>query len=150
MDTKLFIVVVCLLPFLQSTLAGYTDCGSADGSIIDVSVTNCAPTARRCILKRNTNATMTINFKSNVKSDSLTAEVHGIIMGVPVAFDLPNTDGCKDSGIVCPLSADSSYEYTTTMPIKSSYPRITVEIKWQLIDDEGKNVICALIPAKIS
>lgn len=32
------------------------------------------------------------------------AIVHGIIMGVEVPFPLPQSDGCNESGMVCPLS----------------------------------------------
>ncbi|KAJ8927970.1 hypothetical protein NQ314_019495, partial [Rhamnusium bicolor] len=63
-----------------------------------------------------------------VDTDSLTAVVHGVILGVPMPFELPNPDGCKDSGVSCP---------------------VTVDIKWELRDHDEKDVICALIPSKI-
>lgn len=51
--------------------------------------------------------------------------VHGIILGVPVAFQLPNPDGCKDSGLTCPLTTGSSYKYGSTLPILKKYPKVS-------------------------
>ncbi|XP_050299566.1 NPC intracellular cholesterol transporter 2 homolog a-like [Anthonomus grandis grandis] len=140
-----------MLVFLTTCIHifAWTDCGSVDGSIAKVQVSNCSQNARRCILKRGSNATMTIDFKPKVDSDSVKAVVHGIIMGVPVPFDLPNSDGCLNSGIKCPIKADGEYKYFTNMPILNEYPRVTVDIKWELQDSIGKNLICALIPAKL-
>ncbi|KAJ8909621.1 hypothetical protein NQ315_008314 [Exocentrus adspersus] len=145
---------------------------SADGAIESVEVTGCSSTAKRCILKRNTNASLEINFSSssfnikkeyvceewpkkwdilgqdclliivfstqlntsgiklnlerlhNVDSSSLTAVVHGVVLGVPIPFDLPNPDGCKDSGVSCPVASGRSYKYSATLPILQSYPRL--------------------------
>ncbi|ENN72835.1 hypothetical protein HUJ04_009631 [Dendroctonus ponderosae] len=134
----------------SASLAIYQDCGSLDGAIEGLEVSKCAATARRCILRRNTNATMTIKFKTNTDSDSLKAVVHGMIMGMPVPFSLPNPNGCKDSGVDCPIHAGNSYQYVTSMPILSSYPRVTVDIKWEIQDAQGRDIICAMIPAKIA
>lgn len=39
--------------------------GSVEGVIESIDISKCANNARRCILRRNTNATMTINFKTS-------------------------------------------------------------------------------------
>ncbi|XP_060532037.1 ecdysteroid-regulated 16 kDa protein-like [Cylas formicarius] len=148
MSTATSIALFIAVCAASTGLALYTDCGSVDGKIISVHISNCG-TSARCILKRRHNVTMEINFKSNVESSSLQAVVHGIILGVPVLFDLPNPDGCKDSGVTCPVENGSTYKYVTTMPISSTYPRVTVDIKWELRDDQNKDLLCALIPAKI-
>ncbi|XP_018572438.1 protein NPC2 homolog [Anoplophora glabripennis] len=128
---------------------GYSDCGSEDGAIVSLEITGCSNTAKRCILKRNTNSTLVLSFTSNVESSSLTAVVHGVILGVPMPFDLPNPDCCKDSGITCPVASGQTYKYEGTFPILGSYPRVTVDIKWEIKDKDGKDIVCALIPAKI-
>lgn len=67
------------------------------------------------------------NFKIlEENTDELTAVVHGIIMGVPVAFPVPNPDGCVNSGISCPIRDGSSYVYQATLPILKKYPRVRV------------------------
>ncbi|XP_030766412.1 ecdysteroid-regulated 16 kDa protein-like [Sitophilus oryzae] len=150
MENRILVSVAILLVSSYFACAAYTDCGSQDGSIVDIQITNCPASSRRCTLKRNTNATMVINFTPSTPSTSLKAVVHGLIMGVPVPFDLPNPDGCKDSGLSCPLTPGTTYKYTTTMPISTSYPRITLDIKWELVDSDQKDVICAQIPARIA
>ncbi|KXJ72780.1 hypothetical protein RP20_CCG017265 [Aedes albopictus] len=78
----------------------------------------------------------------------LKAVVHGIILGMEVPFNLPNPDGCKDSGLECPLAAGTEYKYSTTLPVLKQYPKVAVEVKWEL-KSGGKDVICVKIPAKI-
>jgi len=75
--------IVFVLGLLQSVwTAPYTNCdgtymevkilflvgnfvGSVEGVIESIDISKCANNARRCILRRNTNATMTINFKTS-------------------------------------------------------------------------------------
>ncbi|KAG5869448.1 hypothetical protein JTB14_026092 [Gonioctena quinquepunctata] len=109
----------------QSSVSAASKEGSAVGSIISVEVSGCG-TKPRCNLIKNTNATMKISFKTNVDSPSLTAVVAGVILSIETPFALPNPDGCVDSGVVCPLKADETYDYTATMPIDKNYPRVTV------------------------
>lgn len=60
----------------------------------------------------------------------LTAVVHGIIGGVPIPFNPPNTNGCKDSGIKCPVAAGTTYDYTNTIPVLSAYPKVCAFITY--------------------
>ncbi|KAL1505416.1 hypothetical protein ABEB36_004988 [Hypothenemus hampei] len=149
MLSKSVLFAASLALVISTSYAIFSDCGSLDGSIVSVEISKCATDAKRCILRRNTNATMKITFKSNKESDNLKAVVHGVIMRAAIPFPLPNPDGCKDSGIQCPIQPGSSYSYVTSMPVLSAYPRVTVDIKWELQDSEGKDIICAIIPAKI-
>ena len=50
--------------------------------------------------------------------------VHGIVARVPVPFPLPNPDGCKDSGLTCPLKTGTDLTFTQMIPVKSSYPQV--------------------------
>ncbi|KAF5299602.1 hypothetical protein FQA39_LY11517 [Lamprigera yunnana] len=89
------------------------------------------------------------------------AVVHGVVMGVPVAFALPNSDACVKSNLVCPLKAGDTYTYIAELPILKSYPRLTVDVKWELRKitgetntnknetDTSDDIICVLIPSKI-
>ena len=54
--------------------------------------------------------------------------VHGIVLGVPVPFPIPEPDGCK-SGISCPIQKDKSYNYVNKLPVKSEYPSVSDIIK---------------------
>ena len=50
--------------------------------------------------------------------------VHGIVMGIPVPFPIPESDGCK-SGIRCPIEKDKTYNYVNKLPVKSEYPSVS-------------------------
>lgn len=58
----------------------------------------------------------------------MTAVVHGIILGVPVAFQLPNPDGCKDSGLECPLATGNTYHYQASLPVLRKYPKVHAQL----------------------
>ncbi|KAJ3659210.1 hypothetical protein Zmor_010911 [Zophobas morio] len=140
---------VCVIFLLLAACAyGYEDCGSTAGSIVSVNVSNC-DNIKKCVLKRNTNASIEISFTTNEDSDVLKAVVHGVVLGVPFPFDLPNPDGCTDCGITCPITAGQTYSYHTTLPVLKSYPRVTVDVKWELQDKDGKDVVCVTIPSQI-
>lgn len=109
--------------------------------------------------------------------EMVSSVVHGIIEGLPIPFPLPNPDGCKDNGLECPLKKDKTYSFLTTLPVLKSYPKVnifnnilisvigylfgffffllvfflqmTLEVKWQLQNEKGDNIVCVLIPAKI-
>lgn len=62
-------------------------------------------------------------------ASSVTADVHGVIAGVPVPFPLSQPDGCKNSGLTCPLKAGTTYSYNNTIPVKRSYPSVSIFIE---------------------
>lgn len=75
--------------------------------------------------------------------------VHGIILGVEMPFPLQNPDGCVDSGLTCPLTKDSTYSYVASLSVLKSYPKVKVDVKWQLQNEDHEDIVCAIIPAKI-
>ncbi|XP_050098662.1 NPC intracellular cholesterol transporter 2 homolog a [Anopheles aquasalis] len=141
-------IVVCSLSTTQAAEFGNCANETALGQYSKVEVSNCADDDASCVLKRNSNATISITFQSSEDLADLKAVVHGIILGMEVPFNLPNNDGCKDSGLECPLKKDTSYRYSTTLPVLKQYPKVSVEVKWELVS-AGSQVVCVLIPAKI-
>ncbi|XP_019870709.1 NPC intracellular cholesterol transporter 2 homolog a-like [Aethina tumida] len=125
------------------------DCGSVNGEIVSVTVGGCHPPAR-CILKRGTNATIEISFKTKEDIDELKAVVHGIVLNVPLPFAIPNSNACVDSGIECPMKSGQTYKYVASLPVENEYPKVTVDVKWELRSKDDKDVVCALIPAKVA
>lgn len=63
-------------------------------------------------------------FSLDTQSQSSKAVVHGIVLGVPVPFPIPEPDGCK-SGINCPMEKDKTYSYVNKLPVKSEYPSVS-------------------------
>ncbi|XP_028165977.1 ecdysteroid-regulated 16 kDa protein [Ostrinia furnacalis] len=134
-----FYVNVFIFNFLGSKLA----------TVESVGVSGCAEDAKECILKRNSNATITIDFTPSLDVKTIETEVHGVIMNLPVPFPLPQPDACKDNGLTCPLKAGEKANYRTTLPVLKSYPKVKVDVKWELKNESGEDLVCVLIPAKI-
>lgn len=126
------------------------DCGSEVGKFTTVNL-SCDMTKSVCELPTDTNATIAFDFTLDQDVSQVHAIVHGIIMDLPVPFPLNNADACAttDSGLKCPLSKGGPYHYTNTLPVKKSYPKLSVKVKWQLKDENDKDIVCMLIPAKI-
>ncbi|KAJ0176290.1 hypothetical protein K1T71_008464 [Dendrolimus kikuchii] len=144
----LFIVsVAVLLASVQAKF--YTDCGSKLATVQSVGVSNCAETARDCILKRNTNVTISLEFTPKEDVSSLTTDVHGIIMNLPVPFPLPQPDACKGNGLTCPLKAGQKESYEATLQVLKSYPKVNVDVKWELKNENDDDLVCVLIRAKL-
>ncbi|XP_054087450.1 NPC intracellular cholesterol transporter 2 homolog a [Zeugodacus cucurbitae] len=127
----------------------FTDCGSKTGSFTKVLVSDCDTTKNECILKRNTTASITINFALNEVASKITTVVHGKVLGVEMPFHLQNPDACVDSGLKCPLEKGETYEYKATLPVLKAYPKVNVLVKWELQDQNNEDIICVQIPAKI-
>jgi len=60
-----------------------------------------------------------------VPDNSVKAEVHGIIQGLPVPWPLHDPDACHLSGLTCPLQPGNVYHYTATFLVLKTYPRVS-------------------------
>ncbi|CAH0726770.1 unnamed protein product, partial [Brenthis ino] len=146
----MFVYVVFAVCLASAQAKFYTDCGSKLATVQSVDVSGCSQDAKECVLRRNTNATISVEFTPSVNVKALETVVHGVIMNLPVPFPLPQPDACKDSGLVCPLKAGDKQSYKTTMPILKSYPKVRVDVKWELQNEDGEDLACILIPARIN
>ncbi|CAH1186723.1 unnamed protein product [Phyllotreta striolata] len=150
MPSKIILVcalfAACLSPFECST-AVIRDCGSVDGTAVKVDLAGCE-NQRYCPLVSGKNATLTATFQSKVESSSLKALVYGKLGPLKIKFNLPNSDACS-SGVACPLKPNENYVYNLSIYVKRSYPKINVEIQFELRDANGKDVVCSIIPAVI-
>lgn len=147
---KFVLFAIPLLLAFTVVFSTYSDCGSEVGTLTSLVVEGCDEAAPRCILKRNTNASIQITFTPKQDTSAVNAVVHGIILGVPAPFILDNPDGCVNCGMECPLRTGQTYTYTAVLPILKKYPRVTVDVKWELQDSNEKNLVCVLIPSKLA
>ncbi|XP_026311546.1 NPC intracellular cholesterol transporter 2 isoform X1 [Piliocolobus tephrosceles] len=139
-------LLLALSAAAQAEPVQFKDCGSVDGVIKEVNVSPC-PT-QPCQLSKGQSYSVNVTFTSNIQSKSSKAVVHGILMGVPVPFPIPEPDGCK-SGINCPIQKDKTYSYLNKLPVKSEYPSIKLVVEWQLQDDKNQSLFCWEIPVQI-
>ncbi|KAL3873555.1 hypothetical protein ACJMK2_036654 [Sinanodonta woodiana] len=124
----------------------FKDCGST-ATVDDVDISPC-PT-QPCCFKHGDNATVKIAFTSASTAKTMKAEVFGIVAGVPIPFPLPNPDGCKESGIVCPIQSGSTQTYQSTLSVLPQYPDIRLIVKWDLRDELNNLIFCIEFPLEI-
>uniref|UniRef100_UPI0037E89005 NPC intracellular cholesterol transporter 2-like n=1 Tax=Semicossyphus pulcher TaxID=241346 RepID=UPI0037E89005 len=140
------VVLVCLMGFTCAEPVKFKDCGSVSGKVVIVDISPCA--VQPCQLKKGQSYGVNVTFTSDVQSQTSTAVIHGVIAGVPVPYPIPNEDGCK-SGIKCPIQPQQTYNYVNELPVKPEYPAIKLVVKWELRDDNKKDLFCILFPVQI-
>nr|KAG5700889.1 hypothetical protein BaRGS_012296 [Batillaria attramentaria] len=123
--------------------------GSVKGKVISVSY-NGTCIDKKVMLKQKTYAGITIEFQSNEVTPTLKTVVHGVVAGLPVPFPVENPDACKGSNVTCPLQSGKTYTYSSVIYVSPSYPQITVVVKWELQDEDGKDEVCIALPAEIT
>ncbi|KAI5767773.1 unnamed protein product [Gulo gulo] len=146
---RFLVAAFLLLALGASALAEpvhFKDCGSGVGVIKELNVNPC-PT-QPCKLHKGQSYSVNVTFTSNILSQSSKAVVHGIVLGVPVPFPIPEADGCK-SGINCPIQKDKTYSYLNKLPVKNEYPSIKLVVQWELLGDKGQHLFCWEIPVQI-
>ncbi|XP_077290290.1 ecdysteroid-regulated 16 kDa protein-like [Arctopsyche grandis] len=143
----LLLLLVACISF--ATASVWSDCGSKLAKIDAVKISGCDDSAKECVLKRNTNVSIHVEFTTNTAVSKLNTVVHGVMMGMPVPFPLAHPNACEDTGLACPLKGNEKYSYTAIMPVLKSYPKVNVDVKWELQNPKTEDLICLLIPAKI-
>ncbi|XP_032998560.1 NPC intracellular cholesterol transporter 2 [Lacerta agilis] len=132
---------------VQAEPLKFVDCGSKDGSIVEVNVSPCPE--QPCVLHKGDAYSVNVTFSSKIASNGSQAKVYGEMLHMDIPFPLDQPDGCK-SGIICPIQKDHSYNYLNKLPVKSEYPSIKLVVKWELVDDDGQLMFCWKIPVQIS
>lgn len=140
------VLVLALCALAAAEPLVFHDCGCEKGKLLTVDVTPCPK--QPCPLVKGGTYTINVTFSSNEVTANCTAVVHGVVLGVPVPFPLPEANGCK-SGVSCPLRAGATYTYLTKMPIKPEYPKMKLVVQWELRDFDNKNLFCWKIPVDI-
>ncbi|XP_017845181.1 ecdysteroid-regulated 16 kDa protein [Drosophila busckii] len=120
----------------------------------EVTISNCPK--NKCILKRNTEASITMKIKPERDFNELNSDIQGIILDVPLPFPgyygtsaCPHIyDAAGEKQVGCPLKAGETYTYKNSFKILPLYPTVTLEIHWGLGDKQG-DAACFQIPAKI-
>lgn len=59
-------------------------------------------------------------------SVGLTAEIYGILSGIPVKFRMPNPNGCQSSNITCPIKSGDQYTYSGLFNVLPTYPNVSI------------------------
>ncbi|CAD6222591.1 GSCOCG00001043001-RA-CDS [Cotesia congregata] len=133
-----------------SANAVFQNCGSKIGSYISVNVSNCDPDASICTLTRGKDVSINIKFELDKDIERVNSVVHGVIGGAPLPFPIAHPNACEASGLKCPMTKDGGpYEYKTNLHVESYFPKLKVDVKWELKDEFYNNIICVLIPSQL-
>ncbi|XP_055496109.1 NPC intracellular cholesterol transporter 2-like [Leucoraja erinacea] len=140
-------VGLLLLALCSAQPVKFKDCGSTTGKIIIVDITPCP--SLPCILRKGQSYAVNVTFASKTSSQRIVAAVFGIMSGIPIPFNVPNSDGCK-SGIQCPIRNNQIYHYLNYLPVKMQYPSVKLVVEWELKDELDRDLFCWRIPVQIS
>merc|ERR1712212_453525 len=124
------------------------NCGSeATVDLNAIEISNCA--GARCILVRGQKAEITIPFTPSTDVTQLTTKVHGVIAGVPVPFPLPEgeNNACTYTG--CPIQPNNPATFKYSLYVDPSFPALSVDVKWELVDQSGVSQVCIVFPATL-
>ncbi|XP_071080479.1 NPC intracellular cholesterol transporter 2-like [Haliotis cracherodii] len=147
MNVLACVAVFATLMFMgQAEPINFKNC-DANGTVTSMDVTPCP--VQPCAFHKGDDAKVKICFTSPASSNNLTAEIDGIVAGIPVKFPMPNPDGCNQSGIGCPVSQGQTYCYTNNLAVLPSYPTIRLVVKWSLSGDNKIPLFCVLFPVEI-
>lgn len=104
-----------------------------------------------CILTRGTNASVKMELVPQQRITGLKLSIHGILSGKEVPFSVDDTEHCKRAikDGKCPLVRNKTYKYQNSITVLKQYPAITVTIRYQINDLNGKPLLCVQWPAKI-
>ncbi|XP_067681886.1 NPC intracellular cholesterol transporter 2-like [Haliotis asinina] len=144
----LLCIAVCatLLFVVQAESINFKNC-DANGTVTSMDVSPCP--VQPCVFHKGDDASVKVCFKAPASSNNLTAEIDGIVAGIPVKFPMPNPNGCYQSGIECPISKSQTYCYTSNLAVLPSYPSIRIVVRWSLFGDGKVPEFCVLFPVEI-
>ncbi|CAL4075058.1 unnamed protein product, partial [Meganyctiphanes norvegica] len=128
--------------------------GSAQIDLTAINITGCGPPdrpQRNCLFQKGTNAQMTLPFIPAGPSSVVRTKVHGILAGIPIPFPLPNEDGCSPAGggLTCPLTPNQLVTYQTQLPVSKNYPSLSLKVRWQLEDENKRDIVCIEFPVQL-
>ncbi|XP_033638803.1 NPC intracellular cholesterol transporter 2-like [Asterias rubens] len=120
-----------------------------DATINEVDVIPCPKLP--CEFKRGTNVSVSVTFTMGGSKTvtKATTVVHGVIGGLPIPFPTPYTDACATTGIKCPLKPDTKNLYKGKLFVRKEYPQVNVYVKWEMQDQDSKDVFCFQVPASV-
>uniref|UniRef100_A0A915K7B4 MD-2-related lipid-recognition domain-containing protein n=1 Tax=Romanomermis culicivorax TaxID=13658 RepID=A0A915K7B4_ROMCU len=151
----LFIICLIGLSFGEENVVKY----GSKFQVLKVKVDPCPAPAKICPLIIGTTSKLSVEFIPNIRVHNLTVSVYGKVMGIYVPYPGVNSNGCRDSNLVCPLEKDQKYVYKMKVHVLSTYPKMKTVIKFNFhanmpdTDDEDvpeRNDICFQIKAEIT
>ncbi|GFS65325.1 NPC intracellular cholesterol transporter 2 [Nephila pilipes] len=148
-NLKIVFISICLITTLVNGIDD-SDCGSTIASVHEVKVSGCEE-LDLCPLMRDNVTELEITFEVDSVVENMKASAFGDIndnnLFLPF-LNMPQRNACVKSGLQCPLQPGQIYTYTSLIPVKSYYPLVRSNVKWQLwVGNEM--ILCVFIPSVI-
>ncbi|XP_023342721.1 epididymal secretory protein E1 [Eurytemora carolleeae] len=142
-----FLVCILFLGLAAAGIVEVEDCGSS-AEIVSLEFDGCDE--KPCSVYHGTHATGRINLKANSPTNTLTCKLAGVVGVIELPFNGCPSDACASmtSGD-CPVEAGETLVYELDFEILDLYPTIEVTAKWRLLDDNGDDFMCFLLPIVI-
>ena len=144
---KTLVVMLSFIAVSHCMIIKYKAC-EMSASVGDVAISPCDQLP--CSFERGKSAGIEIKFKAVTDAQTLTSKVKGKIGPLWIPFPLSKPDGCTSEGLSCPIKAGQEYVFKYELPISSAYPKISVPVSWELVDENGKDVVCIIFPVKLT
>ncbi|XP_055379238.1 ecdysteroid-regulated 16 kDa protein-like [Condylostylus longicornis] len=120
----------------------------------DVQISSCPD--KKCILRRKTRAEITMKFTPDDDYETLTQDIQGKILDVPLPFPgVYGTPACPyifaedgTTKVGCPVKKGTTYVYKNGFDILPIYPTVSVVVHWGLSAGK-KDAACFEISARI-
>jgi len=119
-------------------------------SLAAVYIDNCSQDS--CVFQKGQNVTMEMDIEFKERVQSLKASLYAIVLGVPIRWDGVNKEACQDivsDGPKCPLSSGDYITYGVNLYVNPSYPTVTADVKYMLVDEKQRTQICWIVKASV-
>uniref|UniRef100_A0A182S5S7 MD-2-related lipid-recognition domain-containing protein n=1 Tax=Anopheles maculatus TaxID=74869 RepID=A0A182S5S7_9DIPT len=125
-------------------------CSGGRPTPTEVRVEGC--TVPPCDLVRGSDAIMDMDFTAPFAADNLRTEVVATALGVTAPFELPADRAAACNWLLnaqCPVSVNEDITYRLSMPVLLIYPRVSLIVEINLVDDAGQSLACFLLDARV-
>jgi len=145
---KIIFAAVAFATLSSCLEVNFKDCGSKSGKPTHVFVEPCEKSSS-CILHKGQNTTIKVSFIPNAAITSVKAVCHGKVGAIEIPLEMEGDDGCKDSGLTCPLKEGVEVTYFKAITIKPDFPSFRLQVKWELKDQNNQDIVCVTSHGKI-
>eukprot|EP00105_Crassostrea_gigas_P001791 XP_011414098.1 PREDICTED: epididymal secretory protein E1-like isoform X1 [Crassostrea gigas] len=141
---KYLTILVIAVSSISAVSVKFSGCRShgVHGTLTTVDVEPCP--AEPCALPHGKNITLRATFTPSVDSNTFKSSVHGIILGLPVPYGVPH------GSLSGPIVSGQEVTYTNTLYVSPVYPKIRLNVEWEVLDDHHRDLFCFIIPVHIT
>lgn len=110
-----------------------------------------------CLLKKGKEPSINLQLtpKRTIRGASL--KIAGKINGREIPFMADDNNHCESSITdysgkslkKCLLRKGQNYKYKFSLPVKAEYPSMSLSVKYELVDKNGRSIVCFVFPATI-